>query len=60
MVTHPLWRPFELASDAEIVAARVNARQRGAPIEVVEPDPTWPATFAILAARVGAVLAGGR
>jgi GrpB-like predicted nucleotidyltransferase (UPF0157 family) len=56
MVTHPLWRPFELASDADIVAARVNAPQRGAPIDVVEPDPTWPATFAIVAARVGAVL----
>jgi|SRR6478752_2384340 len=52
MPTHPLWRPYELASDEEIVAARVNAPQRGTPIEVVAPDPTWPATYAALAARV--------
>ena len=32
VATHPLWRPYELASDEEIVAARVNAPQRGVPI----------------------------
>lgn len=45
-----------LASDEEIVAARVNAPQRGIPVEVVAPDPMWSATYAALADRVHAAL----
>lgn len=52
VATHPLWRPYELASDEEIVAARVNAPQRGVPISVVEPDPAWREVYAELEARV--------
>jgi GrpB-like predicted nucleotidyltransferase (UPF0157 family) len=56
MPTHPLWRPFELASDEEIVAARVNAPQRDTAIEVVESDPDWPSTYADLATWVRGTL----
>ncbi|MBZ5738854.1 GrpB family protein [Nocardioides mangrovi] len=56
MPTHPLWRPFEIPSDEEIAAARVNAPQRGIPVEVVEPDPAWPQVYGELAARVRAAL----
>lgn len=56
MPTHPLWRVFALSSDEENAAARVTAPQRTTPIEVVAPDPTWPATYAVIAARVRAAL----
>jgi GrpB-like predicted nucleotidyltransferase (UPF0157 family) len=52
MATHPLWRPYELPSDEEIVAARVNAPQRGVPIAVVESDPAWREVYAALEAQV--------
>ena len=56
MRTHPLWRPYELASDEENAAARVIAPERRLPVEVVEPDPTWSTTYGVLAARVRAAL----
>ena len=52
MATHPLWRQYELPSDEDIAAARVNAPQRSEQIEVVDPDPRWPETYAALAGRV--------
>lgn len=52
MATHPLWRPFEIPTDEEIEAARVDAPPRSTPIEVVGADPAWPQTFAAVAARV--------
>jgi GrpB-like predicted nucleotidyltransferase (UPF0157 family) len=54
--THPLWRPFEIPTDEEIVAARVNAPQRTSPVEVVAPDPGWPQVYDGLAARIRAAL----
>ena len=42
--THPLWRPFELPSDAEIAAAAVGPRVP-APVEVVAPDSAWVTHF---------------
>lgn len=56
MVTHPLWQPFELPTDAEIAAARVAAPAPTAPVEVVPADPAWPATYAALADRVRGAL----
>ncbi|KAJ0424405.1 GrpB protein-domain-containing protein [Aspergillus carlsbadensis] len=42
--------PYDPA-DAEIVATRPKKR-----IEIVEPDPTWPAAFARIKARIKVVL----
>lgn len=44
MRTHPLWRPFELPDDEEIARARVKPHLPE-PVEVVAPDPCWPAAF---------------
>ncbi len=47
MVTHPLWRPFELADLDEVAKARVgNPPPRT--ITVVPYDDAWPARFAAL------------
>jgi GrpB-like predicted nucleotidyltransferase (UPF0157 family) len=55
--THPLWSPFEQPSDEEIRAARVGAAA-SAPVtvEVVAPDPAWPAWYAAVRDRVVAAL----
>lgn len=47
MPTHPLWNPFQVPSADEIAAARVEiGAWRAAPVEVVAPDPAWPAWYA--------------
>lgn len=51
VTTHPLWRPYELPDDAEIAAARVTARQPET-VEVVAPDPRWPADFERVRIRI--------
>lgn len=55
MTTHPLWRPFEQPTPEEIARARVRPHQP-APVEVVAPDPRWPAVFERLRARIEEVL----
>lgn len=52
---HPLWRPYDPPTDEEIARARVApvAPER---VEVVAPDPGWPAAFARVRDRlVGAL-----
>lgn len=44
MHTHPLWRAYEVPTAEEIAAARVRAHVPER-IEVVPPDPSWPAQF---------------
>lgn len=44
MATHPLWRAYDVPSEEEIAAARVAAHVPEV-IEVVPPDPTWPARY---------------
>lgn len=57
MPTHPLWNPFEIPSDEEIAAARVVADSTSPhPLEVLPPDPTWPAQYAVVRDRVVAAL----
>ncbi len=56
MSTHPLWNPYELPDDAEIAAARVPGRTSSAPVEVVAPDPAWPAAFEGVRVRIQAAL----
>lgn len=57
MRTHPLWNPYELPSEDEINAARVSVGAwRPEPVEVVAPDPTWPAQYAVARDRVLAAL----
>ncbi len=41
---HPLWNPFETPTDEEIAAARVTTPSAET-VEVVAPDPAWPAWF---------------
>lgn len=55
MQTHPLWRPFEQPTDEEVAAARTVAHAP-APVEVVAPDPTWPADFEVVRRRLVAAL----
>lgn len=45
--THPLWRPYDRPSDEDIAAARVGGRDvvPGNRVQVVAPDPDWPATY---------------
>jgi GrpB-like predicted nucleotidyltransferase (UPF0157 family) len=53
--THPLWRPFDIPTAAEVAAARVRdhvAEQ----VVVTEPDPAWPGWFARVADRVRGAL----
>ncbi len=44
MPTHPLWRPFELATEESWGSASVRPRQP-APVEVVPYDPAWPEVY---------------
>lgn len=53
--THPLWRPFELADLDAVAAARI-VREPSPPIEVVDPDPGWPAAYDEVARRLRAAL----
>jgi GrpB-like predicted nucleotidyltransferase (UPF0157 family) len=53
--THPLWRPYELPSDQEITRARVRPHVPE-PVEVVAPDPGWPAAFQRLRERISEAL----
>ena len=47
MPVHPLWNPFEVPSVDDIAGARVQiGAWTPAPVEVVAPDPAWPAWFA--------------
>ena len=55
MSTHPLWRPYEQVSDADIAAARV-AGVRASPPEVVAPDPAWPERFVEVREQLGGAL----
>ncbi len=48
---HPLWRPFQQPTDEEIAAARV-VPVGPEPVEVVSPDPAWPAEFGRVEARI--------
>ncbi len=43
MDTHPLWRPYDVPSEEEIAQARVRTHVPEQ-VEVVPPDPAWPAT----------------
>jgi len=54
MTTHPLWRPYELPDDDEVQAASTGrtAVRFGGRVEVVTPDPRWPALYADLAADI--------
>lgn len=52
---HPLWRPFELADLDQLAAVRVDDAP-AAPVEVVEPDPGWPAAYAEVERRLHAAL----
>jgi GrpB-like predicted nucleotidyltransferase (UPF0157 family) len=53
--THPLWRPHEPPTHEEIERARV-APHAPAPVEVVPPDPGWPADYRRVRERVIAAL----
>lgn len=56
--THPLWRAYDRPTDEEIEAARVGtfAPVPGGHVEVVAPDPTWPARYDEVAALVRSAL----
>jgi GrpB-like predicted nucleotidyltransferase (UPF0157 family) len=49
--THSLWRPYEPPTAEEIALARVEPVVP-APVEVVPPDPGWPAAFERVRAQV--------
>lgn len=51
METHPLWRPYDVPTDEQIAAARVQAHVPE-PVVVVPPDPEWPAAYDAVRARV--------
>ncbi|SHK44816.1 GrpB domain, predicted nucleotidyltransferase, UPF0157 family [Pseudonocardia thermophila] len=55
MPTHPLWRPFRVPDDEEIARFRLRPHVP-APVEVVAPDPRWPADFARVRARIAEAL----
>ncbi len=51
--THPLWRPFAPPSTADIAAARVGGDGgTAARVEVVAPDPQWPARYEVVREQV--------
>ncbi len=57
MRTHPLWNPYEPPTAEEIDAARVTVAARTPEVvEVVEPDPTWPAQYRVVVEQVVAAL----
>jgi GrpB-like predicted nucleotidyltransferase (UPF0157 family) len=53
--THPLWRAYEVPTPEEIARARVQAHTPD-PVEVVAPDPTWPAQYDEVRSRVATAL----
>jgi GrpB-like predicted nucleotidyltransferase (UPF0157 family) len=53
--THPLWRPYETPTPEEIARARVQ-KHTPAPVDVVPPDPTWPAQYDKVRSRLLAAL----
>lgn len=55
MRTHPLWRSFEVPSDAEVARGRVTPHVP-AVVEVVAPEPNWPADFARVRDRIADAL----
>ena len=55
MTTHPLWRPFELVSAEDIARVRLPGPASWA-IEVVAPDPGWPAAYQQVAATLRGAL----
>jgi GrpB-like predicted nucleotidyltransferase (UPF0157 family) len=55
METHPLWQPFHELTDQEVAAAMVRGR-RTEPVEVVPPDPGWPAAYDGVRRRIQAAL----
>jgi GrpB-like predicted nucleotidyltransferase (UPF0157 family) len=55
METHPLWRPFHEPTDEEIAAAMVRGRSTEQ-VEVVPPDPGWPASYDVVRRRIEAAL----
>lgn len=55
METHPLWRAYREPTDEQIQAAMVTGR-RVEPIEVMPPDPGWPAAYDVVRRRVEAAL----
>lgn len=55
MQTHPLWRPYDVPTDEEIAAARVSA-PAAERVEVVPPDPAWPAAYDVVRRRIEAAL----
>lgn len=61
MTVHPLWRPFEQPSPDQIRRARVEpddeARWKRR-VEVVPPDPNWPAQFELVAETIRSALGG--
>jgi len=62
MPTHPLWLPFVLPTTEEMDRAAVTGQRAKIPnqrVEVVAPDPTWPATYRTLEANVQGALGDG-
>lgn len=55
MATHPLWHPYAVPTDAEVAAARL-APAPAERVEVVTPDPGWPAAYAQVRGRIEAAL----
>lgn len=53
--THPLWRPYAVPSEEELAGAFVRGRI-SEPVEVVAPDPAWPAVFGEVRARIEGAL----
>ena len=53
--THPLWCPYDLPDDEAIARARVKPHVP-APVEVVAPDPGWPAVFDQVRERISNAL----
>ncbi|KQY64515.1 GrpB family protein [Nocardioides sp. Soil796] len=57
MATHPLWNPFETPSMEEIEAARVSiGAWTPQSVEVVAPDPSWPAAYDVARGQIVAAL----
>ncbi len=54
--THPLWRPYELVTPEELARAKVGDATPW-PVQVVAPDPGWPAAYEQV--RAGLVTALG-
>jgi len=55
METHPLWRPYDVPTEAAIAAARVRTHVPE-PVVVVAPDPAWPAAYDAVRRRLVAAL----